>query len=105
MIGERFDAPEFDAAHARADRLVGEHLARWRKGEMREYAESIGIAVAVALLLRAFVVEAFKIPSGSMIPTLDDRRSHLRQQVHLRPAHPLDRQAPLRRTSPRSRRT
>jgi signal peptidase I len=37
---------------------------------MREYMESIGIAVAVALILRAFVVEAFKIPSGSMIPTL-----------------------------------
>jgi signal peptidase I len=70
MTGDRFDAPDFDAAHARADRLVGEHLARWRKGEMREYAESIGIAVAVALILRAFVVEAFKIPSGSMIPTL-----------------------------------
>ncbi len=70
MTNDRFDAPEFDAAHTRADRLVGEHLARWRKGEMREYAESIGIAVAVALLLRAFVVEAFKIPSGSMIPTL-----------------------------------
>jgi signal peptidase I len=70
MTGEHFDPQEFDAAHARADRLVGEHLARWRKGEMREYAESIGIAVAVALLLRAFVVEAFKIPSGSMIPTL-----------------------------------
>ena len=70
MTSDRFDAPEVDAAHARADRLVGEHLARWRKGEMREYAESIGIAVAVALILRAFVVEAFKIPSGSMIPTL-----------------------------------
>jgi signal peptidase I len=70
MTGERFVAAEFDEAHAKADRLVGEHLARWRKGEMREYAESIGIAVAVALLLRAFVVEAFKIPSGSMIPTL-----------------------------------
>jgi signal peptidase I len=70
MYGGRFDAQTFDAAHARADRVVGEHLSRWRKGEMREYAESIGIAVAVALLLRAFVVEAFKIPSGSMIPTL-----------------------------------
>ena len=46
------------------------HLGRWRKGELREYAESIGIAVGVALLLRAFVVEAFKIPSGSMLPTL-----------------------------------
>ena len=70
MSGDRFDLDEFDATHSRADRTVGEHLSRWRKGEMREYAESIGIAVAVALILRAFVVEAFKIPSGSMIPTL-----------------------------------
>jgi len=70
MTADKFDVDEFDAAHARADRLVGEYLGRWRKGEMREYVESIGIAVAVALLLRAFVVEAFKIPSGSMIPTL-----------------------------------
>jgi signal peptidase I len=70
MTAERFDVEAFDAAHAKADKAVAEHLGRWRKGEMREYAESIGIAVAVALLLRAFVVEAFKIPSGSMIPTL-----------------------------------
>ncbi len=41
-----------------------------RKSTVREYSESIGVAVAVALLLRAFVVEAFQIPSGSMIPTL-----------------------------------
>ncbi|EYF05895.1 Signal peptidase I [Chondromyces apiculatus DSM 436] len=70
MSAERFDFPAFDAAHSRADKVVGEYLGRWRKGEMREYAESIGIAVAIALILRAFVVEAFKIPSGSMIPTL-----------------------------------
>jgi signal peptidase I len=70
MSTDKFDLSEFDTAHARADRVVGEHLARWRKGELREYGESIGIAVAVALILRAFVVEAFKIPSGSMIPTL-----------------------------------
>ncbi len=70
MLADRFDLEAFDTAHAKADKAVAEHLGRWRKGEMREYAESIGIAVAVALLLRAFVVEAFKIPSGSMIPTL-----------------------------------
>jgi signal peptidase I len=47
------------------------HLADARKGGAREYSESIGVAVLIALLLRAFVIEAFKIPSGSMIPTLE----------------------------------
>src|SRR5262249_34223832 len=70
MSAGPLDVAASDGAHPRADGIVGEYLARWRKGEMREYAESIGIAVAVALILRAFVVEAFKIPSGSMIPTL-----------------------------------
>ena len=36
---------------------------------MREWAESIIIAVVLALIIRTFVVQAFKIPSGSMIPT------------------------------------
>jgi len=52
------------------DELLEKHLAFGRKSAFREYAESIGVAVLIALLLRAFVVEAFKIPSGSMIPTL-----------------------------------
>jgi signal peptidase I len=47
------------------------HLAFARKSQARQYAESIGLALGVALLLRAFVVEAFQIPSGSMIPTLE----------------------------------
>ena len=41
------------------------------KGVIREYVEAIGIALAVALMLRFFVIEAFKIPSGSMIETLN----------------------------------
>lgn len=70
MNAEPFVKKAFERAHGKADRVVGEHLGRWRKGEIREYAESIAIAIGVALLLRAFAVEAFKIPSGSMIPTL-----------------------------------
>src|SRR3712207_1311474 len=50
---------------------VDQHLAFARKSSIREYAESIGVAIAIALFLRAFVVEAFQIPSGSMIPTLE----------------------------------
>lgn len=41
-----------------------------KKHIIREYLESIVIAIIMALVIKAFVVQAFKIPSGSMIPTL-----------------------------------
>jgi len=65
-----FDERLFLERYDRAARLVNKHLGAWQKGELREYLESIGVAVGVAFLLRAGVVEAFKIPSGSMLPTL-----------------------------------
>ena len=40
------------------------------KSKFREYTEAIIIAVVLALLIRAVVVQAFKIPSGSMLETL-----------------------------------
>ncbi len=40
------------------------------KSVVREYAEAIIIAIILALFIRSFVVQAFKIPSGSMLPTL-----------------------------------
>jgi signal peptidase I len=40
------------------------------KSLIREYTEAIIIAVLLALVIRAFVVQAFKIPSGSMKSTL-----------------------------------
>jgi signal peptidase I len=41
-----------------------------KKGLLREYAESILIAVLLALVIRTYLVQAFKIPSGSMEDTL-----------------------------------
>jgi signal peptidase I len=42
----------------------------FRKSVVREYFESIVIAVILALFIRTFVVQAFKIPTGSMEPNL-----------------------------------
>ncbi len=38
----------------------------FKKSTIREYFESIIIAVILALFIRTFVVQAFKIPTGSM---------------------------------------
>jgi signal peptidase I len=40
------------------------------KSTVREYAEALAIAILLALFIRTFVIQAFKIPSGSMKPTL-----------------------------------
>lgn len=41
-----------------------------KKGALRENIEAIAVAIVLALFIRAFVVQAFKIPSGSMQNTL-----------------------------------
>jgi signal peptidase I len=54
MSAERRARPEPDVA------------AVYRKSAAREYFESICIAVILALFVRTFLVQAFKIPTGSM---------------------------------------
>ncbi len=41
-----------------------------KKSRLRENLEAVGVAILLALFIRTFVVQAFKIPSGSMKPTL-----------------------------------
>ena len=41
-----------------------------QKSKTREYIESLLIAALIALFVRGFIVQAFKIPSSSMEPTL-----------------------------------
>jgi len=48
----------------------GEKSGNKKKSGLRENIEAIVIAVVLALFIRTFVVQAFKIPSGSMKETL-----------------------------------
>ena len=40
------------------------------KGKTRETVEAIILALILALFIRTFIIQAFKIPSPSMVPTL-----------------------------------
>jgi len=99
--GEPFVEAEFMAANERAATLVARYLGPWRKSELREYAESIAIAVLVAVILRAFVVEAFKIPSGSMLPTLQIQDHIFVNKLAYGPPIPFTEQRLFQRLPPR----
>jgi len=49
---------------------VTDTLQQPKKSAIRENIEAILIAVLLALFIRTFIIQAFKIPSGSMLPTL-----------------------------------
>ncbi|MDD2466339.1 MAG: signal peptidase I [Desulfobulbus sp.] len=49
---------------------MASHSQQAKKSVIRENIEAIIIAVLLALFIRTFIVQAFKIPSGSMLPTL-----------------------------------
>jgi signal peptidase I len=53
----------------RKNRVAKNHNKK-QKSVVREYTEAIIIALVLALFIRTFVIQAFKIPSGSMLPTL-----------------------------------
>ena len=43
-----------------------------KKSVIHEWVESIIVAFILAMTIRAFVIQAFKIPTGSMRPTLKE---------------------------------
>jgi len=65
------DVPSVDVDVATRDGGAVAAPARTRrKSLLREYGEAIAIAVLLALVIRTLVVQAFTIPSGSMMDTL-----------------------------------
>jgi len=69
-LKERSNADQVERAVRRLKDSLSPHAETLRRASFFETVQSIGTAVVVALLIRAFLLEAFKIPTGSMIPTL-----------------------------------
>ena len=69
-LREAKDWGPLEGATEELDELLHTHASFARKSALRETFENITVAVLVALGLRSCVYEPFKIPSGSMMPTL-----------------------------------
>jgi signal peptidase I len=51
-------------------RKVADKSPKPKKSQLRDWTEALIVAAVLALIIRTFVVQAFKIPSGSMEDTL-----------------------------------
>jgi signal peptidase I len=69
-LEKRKPGDELSNAISAMEQTLEKELGFARKSSLREFVDSIVVAVLIAGFLRAFVLEAFKIPSGSMIPSL-----------------------------------
>lgn len=54
----------------KADESPESKAVKKPKSKVKEYVESIIIAILIALFIRTFIICAYKIPSRSMVPTL-----------------------------------
>jgi signal peptidase I len=53
------------------DELTNEHLGPYRKQSVLDFALGFGKVLLLAAIIRVFIIEPYRIPSGSMLPTLE----------------------------------
>jgi len=50
--------------------LITNNFSSLKKSALREWAESIAFALILVFIIRTFIIQPYKIPTGSMTPTL-----------------------------------
>lgn len=73
---EARDVAEVERASERLQASFDRHLSFAKKSIVREYTEAFVFALILALIIRTFIIQLFKIPTGSMEPTLHGAANH-----------------------------
>ena len=67
---KRRDAGAVEAAGTRLQETMDRVMPKGHDATIREWVEIVAVALAIAMAFRAYVIQPFKIPTGSMMPTL-----------------------------------
>src|SRR4051794_34159275 len=69
-VAEKAEAPVLEKQMENLEKVAGKWLKPYPNAAWRENVEVLLVALAVALGIRTFFLQPFKIPTGSMQPTL-----------------------------------